>query len=246
MPGQYVPNAPSGPVSGSGESQGRPYDEGMAKRTYDQYCGLARALDIVGERWTLLLVRELLIGPARYTDLLEALPGIGTNLLAARLKDLEALGVIKRVPQPQPAGAFHYEIAPLGEELRPAVVNLARWGLQLLGAPTPRMAVSATWGFLALQSMVQDAPARDVGEAYEFRVDDSVFHVITGPGDVAVGKGPVEAPSVVLETDAATFVAVGSGHESPVAAARDGRVKVTGDSEAFARCCELLGLALSA
>src|SRR5712691_3728539 len=98
------------------------------RRSYNQYCALARALDVVGERWTLLLVRELLLGPRRYKDLLDGLPGIGTNLLADRLKHLEDAGMIRRVVLPPPAGSAVYELTELGRRLEPAVFELGRWG----------------------------------------------------------------------------------------------------------------------
>src|SRR5918996_4677686 len=104
----------------------------MGKRRYDQYCALARALDVVGERWTLLLVRELLLGPRRYTDLLGGLPGIGTNLLADRLRYLEQVGLVRRRVLPPPAGSTVYELTELGRELEPTVFALGRWGAHFL------------------------------------------------------------------------------------------------------------------
>ncbi len=106
---------------------------GMSKRSYDQHCTVAHALDVVGERWTLLLVRELLTGPKRFKDLLWGLPGIGTNLLAARLKALEEHGVVRRGTLPPPAGSGIYELTGLGRSLEPVVVALSRWGSRLIG-----------------------------------------------------------------------------------------------------------------
>src|ERR671921_1724366 len=107
----------------------------MSKRSYNQYCAVARALDIIGERWTLLIVRELLTGPKRFKDLLEGLPGIGTNLLATRLKDLEGNGILRRATLPPPAGSKVYELTGLGRELEQVVVALSQWGSKLLGSP---------------------------------------------------------------------------------------------------------------
>src|SRR3712207_3261653 len=104
----------------------------MSGRSYDQFCGLAKALDVLGERWTLLVVRELLLGPKRYSDLLEGLPGIGTNLLAARLKALEASGLVGRRRLPPPAASNVYELTERGRALEPAIFELIRWGLDLL------------------------------------------------------------------------------------------------------------------
>ena len=108
---------------------------GVSRRTYDQYCAVARALDVVGERWTLLLVRELLTGPKRFKDLLDGLSGIGTTLLTARLKDLEGKGILRRTILPPPAGSKVYELTDLGHSLEPVVMALSRWGLKLLDAP---------------------------------------------------------------------------------------------------------------
>ncbi len=107
----------------------------MSKRSYNQYCAVARALDIVGERWTLLVVRELLSGPKRFKDLLAGLPGIGTNLLTARLKDLEGYRVVRRTILPPPAGSKVYELTELGRSLEPVVAALGQWGLEFLDNP---------------------------------------------------------------------------------------------------------------
>src|SRR5947209_6790027 len=117
----------------------------MSKRSYNQYCAVARALDVIGERWTLLIVRELLTGPKRFKDLLEGLCGIGTNLLAARLKDLEGQGVVWRTSLPPPAGSKVYELTELGRSLEPVVVALSRWGLKLLDAPSEEEDLKAAW-----------------------------------------------------------------------------------------------------
>ena len=109
----------------------------MTTRHYDQFCPLASALDIVGERWTLLIVRELLWGPQRYSDLRRALSGIGTNLLAARLKALEGIGAIEREMLPPPAASTVYRLTEMGRGLAPVVASLARWGMQFLDEPVP-------------------------------------------------------------------------------------------------------------
>src|SRR3954447_14580040 len=107
----------------------------MAKR-YDQYCAMAHALDLVGDRWALLIVRELMRGPKRYTDLVDRLPGIGTNILAARLRGLERNAVVARRTLPPPAASKVYKLSEYGRELRPAMRELALWGARSLGPPT--------------------------------------------------------------------------------------------------------------
>ena len=103
----------------------------MDKRRYGQYCGIAFALDIVGERWTLLIVRDLVLGPKRFKDLLAGLPGIATNLLAQRLKEMEDNGLIEKVALPRPAGSMAYQLTPTGEALEPALMMLGRWGVSV-------------------------------------------------------------------------------------------------------------------
>ena len=114
------------------------------RRHYNQYCGLASALDVVGERWTLLIVRELLMGPRRYMDMLSDLPGIGTNLLAERLKSLVELGVVRQIPQPGGGSRMAYELTQVGEDLRPIVLGLARWGMEFVGVCSPSVATATS------------------------------------------------------------------------------------------------------
>src|SRR5918998_5685030 len=123
----------------------------MSKRSYNQYCAVARALDIVGERWTLLVVRELLTGPKRFKDLSEGLPGIGTTLLTARLKDLEGHGIVRRATLAPPAGSRVYELTDLGRSLEQVVIALSRWGLKLLDAPRREEVSRPAWAMVALQ-----------------------------------------------------------------------------------------------
>src|SRR5215212_1502533 len=124
------------------------------KRSYGQYCTVARALDVVGERWTLLLVRELSTGPKRFKDLVGGLPGIGTNLLAARLKTLEQQGIVQRATLPPPAGSNVYELTGLGRSLEPVIVALSRWGAKLLDAPHEDDDLRAGWAAVAMRSAI--------------------------------------------------------------------------------------------
>src|SRR3712207_979916 len=143
----------------------------VGKRSYDQHCTVARALDVVGERWTLLLVRELLTGPKRFKDLLSGLPGIRTNLLAARLKALAEHGVVRRATLPPPAGTDVYELTELGRSLEPVVLALSRWGARLMAEdPRPDDDVRPGWAATALRSLFE--PERDGPRGvYEFRID---------------------------------------------------------------------------
>src|ERR671934_697643 len=117
----------------------------MSARTYNEYCGVARALDLVGERWALLIVRELTIGPKRFTDLREGLPGIATNVLSNRLRQLERDGVVTRRQLPPPAPAQVYELSGYGRELVPIMLALGRWGASTMGPRAPEQALRPDW-----------------------------------------------------------------------------------------------------
>jgi DNA-binding HxlR family transcriptional regulator len=164
-------------------------------RPYNQYCPVAHALDVVGERWALLVVRELQHGPLRYTDLLERLEGCSTNVLAARLKDLEAHGVLRREKLPPPAASTVYVLTESGERLGPVLAALAHWGLRTLGPP-PREALEPGW----LQKALRTAVAPLAGDlALGFRVEGEEASVVAG---VAVAGVP-DGVDAVIETDAA-------------------------------------------
>lgn len=212
------------------------------RRNYGQYCGLAKSLDLIGERWTLLIIRELLLGPQRYGDLLSALPGIGTNLLAERLRFLTSQGVLRKAASPDGKDRG-YELTERGWQLRQPVLDLCRWGLMFLDEPAEEQEVRPHWGFLAVQAMIDPSRAADIDEAYEFRVDGVTFHIQISGGTPRALAGPYEgSPAIVAVTDARTFVEIGSGHLSPFAAVASMRLQLSGDTEAIMRASNLLGL----
>jgi DNA-binding HxlR family transcriptional regulator len=165
----------------------------MLKR-YDAYCPVAHALGLVGERWSLLVVLELMHGPKRYTDLADNLPGIGTNILASRLRDLEAHGVISKRTLPPPAASRVYELTEYGQGLRPAIRELALWGARSLGPPTDADELFPGWLANALDTVLASLapPGR-----FEFRVADELASLVDGE----VVPGPIEDPDVVVEGD---------------------------------------------
>jgi DNA-binding HxlR family transcriptional regulator len=165
----------------------------MRKR-YDLYCPVAHALRLVGERWALLLVVELLGGPKRYTDLAEALPGIGTNILADRLRDLEAGGIVTKRKLPPPAASRVYELTEYGQALKPTIRELALWGARSLGAPTDEEELFPGWLRNALDMVL--APLAPPGR-FEFHVGDEVASLVDGE----TLPGPVDDPDVVIEGD---------------------------------------------
>lgn len=212
------------------------------KRTYQQYCGLAAALDVVGERWTLLLIRELLVRPRRYGELLNDLPGVGTNLLAERLKFLIEKGIVRRANVTDSGKRQTYELTESGQTLRPAVLSLARWGLQFAEL-SAEYEVRATWALLAVEAMIHPDP-RPVDEQYEFHIDDEVFHIDVRGGIAHTVVGAADRPAVTVTTDAVTFVRIGSREVSPLAATLTGKLILdgAGDADAVLRACSLLGL----
>jgi DNA-binding HxlR family transcriptional regulator len=165
----------------------------MRKR-YDQYCPVAHALQLVGERWALLVVLELMRGPKRYTDLVEHLPGIGTNILASRLRDLEAGGIVTKRKLPPPAASRVYELTEYGRGLRPALRELALWGARSLGPPSAEDELFPGWLENAVDTVL--APIAPPGR-FEFRVGDEVASLVDGEAQA----GPCEQPDVVVEGD---------------------------------------------
>ena len=168
-------------------------------KRYDQYCPVCHALGLVGERWALLVVRELLKGPKRYTDLLEGMPGVGTNVLAARLKELEEGGIVQKRKLPPPAASTVYELTEYGECLRPVMHELAHWGASSLGPPTAEGALEEGWlaGALGI-ALPPTAPC------IEFRIGEEVAFVADGEAHA----GPAVAPAAVIEGDPGAFYAL--------------------------------------
>ena len=165
----------------------------MVKR-YEQYCPMAHALDLVGDRWALLVIRELMHGPKRYTDLVDHLPGIGTNILAARLRDLERNGVVTRRTLPPPAASKVYELSEYGRELRPAMHELAMWGARSLGPPTDKDELFEGWLSNAMDIAL--APLAPSGR-FEFRAGAEIASLVDGE----VVDGPIADPDVLVEGD---------------------------------------------
>ncbi|MER6623805.1 MULTISPECIES: helix-turn-helix domain-containing protein [unclassified Streptomyces] len=195
------------------------------RRSYDQYCSAARALDVVGDRWTLLIVRELLAGPRRYTDLHADLPGVSTDVLASRLRDMERDGLTTRRRLPPPGAAYVYELTPRGGALLPVLQSLGTWGEAELGERRPTDAVRAHWFALPLLRALE-------GEGLvEVRLDEGRFHLRVGAEDGPVyGDGPAPGePDALLALDTATCTAIGRGELTLADAVRAGRVGVTGE-----------------
>ena len=172
-------------------------------RSYGEYCSLAKALDIVGDRWTLLIVRELTIqGPCRYTDLRRGLPGIATNLLADRLRELEQAGLVRREEAPPPIATTLFSLTERGEELRPAVEELTRWGLPLMSEQRPEDAVRSHWLIAAIDLMLTDRTPERPPVTIELRTGDEPIVVETVDGAVRARRGTATNPDLTLTGEA--------------------------------------------
>ena len=176
-------------------------------RTYGDRCGIARALDLVGERWALLVVRELLLGGKRFTDLRAGLPNIGPDMLAQRLRELEGSGVVQRRKLPPPAGAQVYELTAWGRELEPVVLGLGRWGSR---APVPSAdaPLGADAAMIALKTMFDPDAADGLTGRFEIRLGELSYGARVAGRRLELTRGAPQRPAAVIDTDPATLAMV--------------------------------------
>jgi DNA-binding HxlR family transcriptional regulator len=199
-----------------------------AMRTYDDGCAAAHALDLVGERWALLVVRELLLGPKRFADLRAGLPKVSPNVLAQRLRELEEAGVVRRRKLPPPAGSRVYELTKWGEELEPVVISLGRWGARSPSRPRDA-ALSVDSLILSLRTMFDPRAAEGIWAVYELRLGEDVFCAEVADGRFEVVRGGVERPEAVIETDPGTLAGLVYGGRPLGEALRSGEVRIEGE-----------------
>lgn len=210
-------------------------------RSYDQYCAVAKALDLIGERWTLLVLRDLVhLGPRRFSDLRDGLPGIGANLLTQRLRRLEREGLIRRRRLSSPLKGVVYELTELGAALEPTIIELGRWGGRFMGERQKREIFFPSGHVSAIRASFRAEDARGVRAAYEFRIDGDRFHVEIDDGTVAAALGEADSPDLVIETDVATSIALMQREVSPAQALRAGTARIEGTAKEFQRCIDLL------
>jgi DNA-binding HxlR family transcriptional regulator len=215
----------------------------MKDRTYNQYCGLAYALDIVGERWTLLIIRELIPGPRRFKDLVDGLPDISTNLLSGRLKNLEQQGLLRRHKLPPPAGSTVYELTALGQALEKTLLELGKWGSQFVpssaeGATLLRLGSYA----LTLKIFFRPELAQGINETYELQVDHEVLQVQIANGEIEVRQGESRRADVIFQTDLATYLGLLQRQLQPEEAIAAGLIRIEGDPAALSRFLNLCAL----
>ena len=217
---------------------------GVASRSYGQYCGLARALEIVGERWGLLLVRDLLVGPRRFSELRRGLPKIPTNVLSARLRQLEAAGVVRRRLLARPETGFEYELTAYGRDLEETVMVFGRWGARSLGEPRANEIVTCDSLVMALRSTFQPAAARAFRGSYELRLGDVTVHARVDRGRLEAAAGGLPDADLVIETGP-ILRSILARELTPAAALRSGLVRLTGDKRLFEKFPELFQIAPS-
>lgn len=195
-------------------------------RRYDQYCPVCHALELVGERWALVIVRELLKGPKRYTDLIEGMPGVGTNVLASRLRELEAGGIVQKRKLPPPAASTVYELTEYGRELEEPLYALARWGARSLPPPAKGEDFYPDWGLNAFAALLDPEAARGLSGTYVARVGDDVYTVKLENSTVHVEVGPTDGADLDFSTDRETFFGLSSGEVDPRVALAEGGVTI--------------------
>jgi DNA-binding HxlR family transcriptional regulator len=211
------------------------------RRSYEQYCAVARALDLVGERWTLLILRDLVhLGPRRYTDLLEALPGVGTNLLATRLRQLEEQGLIRRRKLSPPAGSVVYELTEVGAALEPTIIELGRWGGNFMAERRECDVFFPTGHISAIRATFDPDRAGDLSLTAEFRVDGDVFFVSVDRGSVEARQGESHDPDLVIETDVESSIELMLRRLSPAQALSRRRVRLEGSKADFVKLIDVL------
>jgi DNA-binding HxlR family transcriptional regulator/putative sterol carrier protein len=205
-----------------------------SKRSYDDGCASAHALDIIGERWGLLIARELMFGPKRFTDLRTGLPGISPNVLTQRLEELEQASVLRRRKLPPPAGAWVYELTDWGLELEPVLMALGRWAVRSptlhQGAP---LSIDAL--ILSFRTMFDPHAAAGFEASLELRLGENRFHAHIADGQMELARGSANRPDAVLEADSDTLAALVYGGAKLGEALRGGDLKIEGDKSVVKR-----------
>jgi len=210
-------------------------------RTYDDGCAAAHALDLVGERWALLVVRELLLGPKRFTDLRAGLPNASPNVLAQRLRDLEAAGVVRRRRLPPPAASKVYELTEWGRDLEPVIISLGKWGVRSPSKP-PDAELGIDSLILSFRTMFDPQRAEGLEAGYEVRLGEDSFRAEVAGGRLVIERGFADAPDAIFETDAGTLAALVYDDLGLDGALDSGDIRIEGNREAAERFLTLFPL----
>ena len=210
-------------------------------RTYDDGCAAAHALDLVGERWALLVVRELLLGPKRFTDLRSGLPHASPNVLAQRLRDLEAAGIVRRGKLPPPAASKIYELTAWGRDLEPVIIALGRWGVRSPTKP-PDAELGVDSLILSFRTMFDPDRAEGLDALYEFRLGEDRFRAEVVEGRLEIARGTAEQPDATVEADAGTLAALVYGELGLDEALDSEDLRIVGDRAVVERFLALFPL----
>lgn len=215
----------------------------MSTRRYGQYCGLVHAVELIGERWALLLIRDLLVGPRRFSDLHRSLSKIPTNVLSTRLKELEQAGIVARELLPRPANAVVYTLTPYGQDLEEIVLKLGLWGARSLGTPAPDDTASPEVILMALRTTFRPAAAGQLTRTYQLVFGELEVFAQVANGQVTTGLGTAEQVDLSLHAGPAfgalTFKQLLTGELSPAQAVANGELVIFGAPEESQRFVEL-------
>lgn len=204
-------------------------------RSYQQYCAVAKALDVIGDRWVLLIIRELMSsGPSRYTDLLKGLPGIATNLLADRLREMEKAGLVRREEAPPPVATTLFHLTERGQALRGVLEELGRWGAPMMGVPQPGNVFRSHWLVFPLDAYLEDREPDQPAVAIELRTGDEPMVVETVDGRVRTRRGTAEHPDAVVTGRPGLILGLLSGRLD-LAEARKRGLELSGSQKALRR-----------
>lgn len=213
----------------------------MSERRYNDPCGIARGLSLVGERWALLIVRELILGPKRFSDLQRGLPTASPNVLSQRLRELERDGVVDRRRLAPPASTTAYELTEWGRGLEPVVYHLGAWGAQAPFTLTADIGMDSL--VLALRDRFDATAASTLRCRSELRVDDHRFHATIADGTLTLARGEATSPDTVVTTDFDALKTLVFGDDSGARDLLDSdRVGTTGDRKTLAKLAAAFGL----
>ncbi len=212
----------------------------MATRSYNQACSVGNFLDHLGSRWVLLIVRDLLIGPRRFNQLLEGLPGIGPNRLSDRLSDLQDMGIVEKSSATSYKDAT-YNLTEKGWALEPVILGMARWGLEYLPNDFKDKPGRPDLLVVAFRAVFNPSAAKDIFDTYEFHVGETIFHVEINDGQIEAGLGQAKEPAFLFKTDGETFDQIVSGDLTTAAAEKKGALEIEGDRKAFERFLSIFG-----
>jgi DNA-binding HxlR family transcriptional regulator len=215
--------------------------QSVTRGTYGQYCGLSRAVEMIGERWGLLIVRDLLAGAKTATELHQGLPRISTKLLSMRLKEMTYSGVLRPVDVTEPADVAHYELTEYGRALEDVLFALGRWGAMALATPRPEDIITEDSLMVALRATFVPEPTRGDAVGYELHVGDIVVHAKFDDGRLEVARGPLADADAVIDPGP-LFKSLLTGEVSVAAALDTGQVSVTGDPALLGRFVSMFRL----